>query len=185
MPPAEPASTVTVFGSSQTQPHEPLYESGVRCGRLLAEAGFQVATGGYGGLMEAVSRGAADAGGHVIGVTAPELFPGRPGANSWTHVEKPRPTLPLRLSELLDGSIATIALPGSIGTLTELLVAWNASFIEALNQQRPRPVIAVGESWASLVAHIASAIDSSVDLVTRVADVDAAVAAVIAYVAGD
>jgi uncharacterized protein (TIGR00730 family) len=180
MPEGPPAGTVAVFGSSRTQPHESDYSAAVRCGRLLAEAGFQVATGGYGGLMEAVSRGAAESGGTVIAVTAPELFPNRTGANQWAHIETPQPTLALRIGQLLDNSTATIALPGSIGTLTELIVAWNASFIDTLTQQRPRPVIAVGARWSDLVAHIAAEVNSSVDLVTRVDDVDAAVAAVIA-----
>lgn len=180
MPDNSPASTVAVFGSSQTQPHEPDYLAAMRCGRLLAESGFQVATGGYGGLMEAVSRGAADAGGTVIAATAPELFPNRPGANQWAHIERPQPTLALRIGQLLDNSVATIALPGSIGTLTELIVAWNASFIDTLTERRPRPVIAVGAQWSGLVAHIAAEVRSSADLVTRVSDVDAAVAAVIA-----
>lgn len=175
-----PGPTVAVFGSSQSRPRDPDYEAGVRCGRLLAEAGFSVATGGYAGLMEAVSRGAAGAGGVVIGVTAPTLFPDRPGANEWTRIERPQPTLTTRLSELLDQSVAAIALPGSIGTLTELMVAWNASFIDAINQRPPRPVVAVGAGWADLVSHIAREVDSTVDLVTRVGDVDAAVAAVIA-----
>jgi uncharacterized protein (TIGR00725 family) len=179
MPRSSTESTVAVFGSSQTEPHEPDYSAAMRCGRLLAESGFRVATGGYGGLMEAVSRGAADAGGTVIAATAPELFPDRAGANQWAHIEKPQPTLPLRLGELLDNSIATIALPGSIGTLTELIVAWNVSFIDTLTHRRPRPVIAVGARWSDLVAHIAAEVRSSHELVTRVDDVDAAVAAVI------
>ena len=180
MPAGATERTVAVFGSSQTRPHEPDYTAAVRCGRLLAESGFRVATGGYGGLMEAVSRGAAVAGGTVIAVTAPELFPNRVGANPWAHIEKPQPTLPRRIGQLLDTSVATIALPGSIGTLTELIVAWNASFIDSLTQRRPRPVIAVGAQWSNLVTHIAAEVQSSVELVTRVDDVDAAVAAVIA-----
>jgi len=171
--------TVAVFGSSQTSPEEPDYSAATRCGRLLAESGFRVATGGYGGLMEAVSRGAANAGGTVIAVTAPDLFPDRAGANQWAHIEKPQPTLALRIGQLLDNSVATIALPGSIGTLTELIVAWNASFIDTLTHRPPRPVIAVGDQWSGLVAHIAAEVGSSADLVTRVNDVDAAVAVVV------
>ena len=49
---------VAVFGASVSLPGDQLYEQGVRCGRLLAEAGFGVATGGYAGVMEAVSLGA-------------------------------------------------------------------------------------------------------------------------------
>lgn len=174
------AEFVAVFGSSQTQPHEPEYVAAVRCGRLLAESGYNVATGGYAGLMEAVSRGAATAGGTVIAATAPELFPKRAGANEWAHIEVPQPTLSLRIGQLVDGAVATIALPGSIGTLTELMVAWNTSFIEALGNRPPRPVIAVGEQWSQLVAQIAEAVSGSTELVTRVTDVDEAVAAVVA-----
>lgn len=180
MPDGTAEITVAVFGSSQARPDDPDYRSAVRCGRLLAESGFQVATGGYGGLMEAVSRGAADAGGTVIAVTAPELFPQREGANRWVHIERPQPTLALRIGTLLDDSVATIALPGSIGTLTELIVAWNASFIDAMTDRRPRPVIAVGARWGDLVSQIATAVSSPAELVTKVDDVDAAVAAVIA-----
>jgi len=127
-----------------------------------------------------VSRGAATAGGTVIAATAPDLFPGRSGANEWAHIEWPQPTLSRRIGQLLDISVASIALPGSIGTLTELIVAWNGSFIETLSQRPPRPVIAVGEQWANLIAHIAAEVDSVVELVTRVDSVDDAVAAVIA-----
>lgn len=154
----------------------------MRCGRLLAEAGLSVATGGYGGLMEAVSRGAAEAGGTVIAATAPELFPSRSGANSWAHIEAPQPTLALRLAELLDGAVATIALPGSIGTFTELMVAWNASFIEDIGGRTAPPVIAVGERWAKLVEQVAIDLGSG-ELVTVTASVDDAVAAVVGHIA--
>ena len=51
-------------------------------GRLLAEGGADVVTGGYGGAMAACSRGASLAGGHVVGVTV-ELFERRGPANRW------------------------------------------------------------------------------------------------------
>ncbi|HEX5630970.1 MAG TPA: DNA-binding protein, partial [Acidimicrobiia bacterium] len=72
---------VAVFGSARSIEGDGDYEAGVRCGELLAAAGFAVSTGGYAGLMEAVSRGARSRGGTVIGVTAPAVFPDRPGAN--------------------------------------------------------------------------------------------------------
>ena len=62
---------VAVFGSSQTEPGSVEWEDARRAGVRLAEEGYPVITGGYGGIMEAVSSGAAGAGGHVIGVTAP------------------------------------------------------------------------------------------------------------------
>ena len=156
---SQPAPLVAVFGSSRVHPEDPAYESGRRCGRLLAEAGYRVATGGYGGMMAAVSQGAAEAGGVVIAVTAPELFPHRAGANEWATIEKPRTTLAQRIGELVDESTATIALPGSLGTLTELIVAWNDAYVAAMGSSPSKPVIAVGEAWADLVTRIGAAVD--------------------------
>ena len=51
---------VTVFGSSKCSPGDPAYESAYKIGRLLGEFEFSVATGGYQGTMEAISRGASE-----------------------------------------------------------------------------------------------------------------------------
>ena len=166
---------VAVFGSSRTRPGESDYDTAVLCGRLLATAGFTVATGGYGGTMEAASRGAAEAGGAVVAVTAPPLFPMRSGPNEFAQSEDPRPTLTTRLSGLLDDSVGTISLPGSIGTFTELMVAWNRAFLEELGDRPAHPVVAVGPKWAELVAHLATELGSG-HLVTTVDTVEAAVA---------
>lgn len=169
---------MAVFGSSAGRPGDPGYEEARTCGRLLAEAGYAVATGGYGGTMEACSRGAAEAGARVIGVTAPAAFPDRPGANSWVAEEIPAPTITERIHRLLAMSAACLALDGSIGTLTELLVAWNVAFIAALGGAPPQPVIAVGPSWAALIPRLAAEIDTDASLVTLVPDVATGVAEV-------
>jgi uncharacterized protein (TIGR00725 family) len=180
---------VAVFGASQPLPGHPAWTDAERCGRLLAEAGLTVATGGYGGVMEGASKGAAEAGGHVIGVTAPPIFPNRPGPNGWVTDERPAASLTARLDLLLSAASAVIALPGSIGTLTELMVAWNTAFITSLGLPeggdavaggRPLPVVAVGAVWAEMVSSIASRLDTRAGLVTCVDTVDEAVAAVIA-----
>ena len=66
--------TITIFGSSLPQQGTVAYEDAQRLGRLLAEAGFAIANGGYGGLMEASARGAREAGGHTVGITC-EVWP--------------------------------------------------------------------------------------------------------------
>ena len=78
---------VAVFGSSTSQPGDADYEDAVRLGHGLASAGYAVTNGGYAGLMEAVSRGAAEANGSIIGVTVPSLFPNRSGANGYVTNE--------------------------------------------------------------------------------------------------
>ncbi len=164
------ADIVTVFGSSRIGPGDPHWEAAERCGRLLAAAGFAVATGGYGGAMEAVSRGARLAGGHVIGVTAPAVFPGRAGANSHVAEERPAATLTERLRGLIDPAVGYIVLPGSIGTLTELMVAWNANYVGA-----GRPLVAVGTVWGELLATIADRLAVPPGHVSCVDTVDEAV----------
>ena len=60
---------VTVFGTRHSKPGDAEYEPARRLGKMIAEAGFGVITGGYGGAMEAASRGAHEVGGHTRGIT--------------------------------------------------------------------------------------------------------------------
>jgi uncharacterized protein (TIGR00730 family) len=175
---------VAVFGASNTAAHDGAFAQAVRCGRLLADNGCVVLTGGYGGTMEAVSQGAAGAGGHVIGVTAPGVFAGRSGANGYVVEEIPAPSLTKRIDIMIDLADACIALDGSIGTLTELLVAWNVAFVARFSGVPPKPVVAVGERWGSLVGDLTGLLATDGSLVTVVPDVDEAVAAVVGALAG-
>jgi len=170
---------IAVFGASRTPPDHPDYLAAVECGSLLAVAGFGVATGGYGGLMEAVSRGAAQSGGHVVGVTAPALFPSRIGANQYVAEERPARSLADRIHDMLSTSAGAIALQGSIGTMTELMVAWNDAFIATLDGSPTRPVVAVGPVWAEFVSDIGQRLETDMSLVTCVPDVDTAVAEIV------
>jgi hypothetical protein len=173
---------ISVFGSSLAMPGDAEYEEGVRCGALLVEAGFAVMTGGYAGLMEAVSRGARHGGGVVFGVTAPGVFPGRPGANEFVSHERPAVHLLDRIHDMTELSAAAIALPGSLGTLTELVAAWNLAFVARFSGTAPKPLVTVGERWAALVDHLAAALEADRALVRTVATVDEAVKTVIRLV---
>jgi len=140
------------------------------------QIGFSVATGGYSGAMEAVSRGAKEVGGHVIGVTAPSVFSDRAKANDHISTEMPATSLTDRIGLLTESTAGSIALWGSIGTATELIVAWNLAYVAPFSDQTPKPVVAVGEPWVSLVPYLAEALAITPDLVTIVHSVDAAVA---------
>ena len=89
-------------------------------GRLLAEQGAVVVTGGLGGVMASASRGAASAGGLVVG-----LLPGpdRSAGNEWVTV-----AIPTALGELRNGLVvracdAMVAVGGGYGTLSEVALA--------------------------------------------------------------
>ncbi len=113
--------TVTVFGSALPTERSKAYVEARRLGRLLAEAGYAVCNGGYGGLMEASARGAHEAGGHTIGITC-VIWP-RP-ANPYIVEEVRTQNFPQRLMTLIERGDAYLTLPGGTGTLAELALAW-------------------------------------------------------------
>ena len=142
--------TITVFGGSLPQPGSPPYLEAYRLGSLLAGAGYAVQTGGYIGTMEAVSRGASEAGGHVIGVTCDEIEDWRPVApNQWVAEEKRCQTLRKRLYVLIDDCDGAIALPGGIGTLAEVALTWAQLQIQPEDQ---KPLILIGSGWQETLA---------------------------------
>ncbi|MBW3666080.1 MAG: LOG family protein [Actinobacteria bacterium] len=138
---------VAVFGSSATEPGSNAWEEAETVGRLLAEAGFGVVTGGYGGSMEAVSKGVAERNGQVVGITAPALFPERTAANPHVGLLIEAESLLERIGAMFDRACGVIALPGSIGTATELAIAWNLNHIARHNDAGRLPTAAVGQGW--------------------------------------
>jgi uncharacterized protein (TIGR00730 family) len=139
---------VTVFGGSQPREGDPAYSEALRLGRLLAERGHTVLTGGYIGTMEAVSQGACEAGGHVIGVTCTDIERWRKiPANRWVKEEWKRETLLERMRDLIQECDAALALPGGPGTLAEIALMWNLMIVEAMHR---RPLILVGDGWQAV-----------------------------------
>ncbi len=142
---------ITVFGSSKPREGDPDYEEARQLGAGIAAAGHTVVTGGYMGTMEAVSRGAAEVGGHVIGVTCAQIERWRnAGANPWVVEELRCETLNERLDRLITICDAAIALPGGPGTLVEVSLFWNLLVIQAL---APRPLVLVGAAWRDVFEH--------------------------------
>jgi uncharacterized protein (TIGR00730 family) len=138
---------ISVFGGSQPKEGDSAYEEAMQLGRLLAQRGHAVLTGGYIGTMEAVSRGAHEASGHVIGVTCEDIEAWRKvSPNRWVKEERRKKTLIERLQVLVHECDAAIALPGGAGTLTEIALMWNLMIVES---RRRSPLILVGRGWQS------------------------------------
>ncbi len=136
---------ITIFGGAQPKPGEPVYQMAYELGKHLAGDGHVVLTGGYIGTMEAASRGAAEAGGHVVGVTCAEIEDWRKiKPNAWVLEERRFATLNERLAALMDQSDLAIALPGGVGTLVEISLLWNRMIIQSLPA---RPLILIGDGW--------------------------------------
>ena len=105
-----------------------------QAGRLLAEAGAVVICGGLGGVMEAVARGAAEAGGSVIGIV-PSDDPADANPHC-THVVATETGVARNIA-VVSSADAVIAIGGEWGTLTEIAHA----------RRIGRPVVAL-ESWS-------------------------------------
>ena len=139
------ARVITVFGSARPKPNHGQYESARVLGAELAEKGWTVCSGGYAGVMEAVSRGAKEAGGRTIGVTA-RSFSRR--ANAWIDEEIRVGSWQERLFELIARGHGYVVCPGGTGTLAELALVW-----EMLNKgvMRDKPVALLGEFWQPVI----------------------------------
>ncbi|MBE0697160.1 MAG: LOG family protein [Anaerolineaceae bacterium] len=156
---------VSIFGGANPQSGGNSYEEAFSLGNNLARAGHVVLTGGYIGTMEAASRGAAEAGGHVIGVTCKEIEVWRGvTTNPWVMEEWHYETLHERLVALIDGCDAAIALPGGVGTLLEIAMLWNRMIVDAVPR---KPLILVGDGWLELMNNFFTAQDGYVTLSSR------------------
>jgi len=134
---------VAVFGSSTIHESDPEYREAGELGSRLAAAGADVITGGYGGAMAACSRGAHEAGAHVVGVTV-ELFEGRAPVNRWVKERVHTNDLFERLRHIIGRADAFIAVSGSVGTLAEILLTWNLLMVQA---RPPAPLVLLGAQW--------------------------------------
>jgi uncharacterized protein (TIGR00730 family) len=140
---------VTVFGSSRPREGDSDYEDARILGRSLAKHGFSVCSGGYAGVMEAVSRGAKEAGGRTVGVTAD--FFANAKLNAWIDEEVRMKTWEERLFELIRCADAFVACKGGTGTLVELAVVW-----EMLNKSvmPAKPFAVLGNFWEPVLDRV-------------------------------
>lgn len=139
---------VAVFGASDPSPGEEAYEQAVAVGRVLAEQGYVVANGGYGGTMAASARGAKSAGGRTLGVPC-RVWSRQPA--EWIDEVVWTENYVQRLTTLIElGRAGYVVLPGATGTLVELAWVWE----HACKGWSDRP-IAAAEFWKPLLARMA------------------------------
>lgn len=110
------ARYVAVIGPAEAQPEQ--VAAAREVGRLLAEAGAVVLTGGLGGVMAAATEGAAAAGGVSVA-----LLPGTDRSISAATVVIPTGLGEMRNALLVRAADAVIAIGGSWGTLSEIALA--------------------------------------------------------------
>ena len=118
----------TVFGASAPPVDE--YEVAHQLGVLLAKAGISIVNGGYFGTMEAVSKGAASVGNVSIeGIVVPSVFVNRPkDGNAYLTKVTQATSLTDRIDRLINASRVFVVLPGSVGSMAELVAVWNEDY---------------------------------------------------------
>ena len=161
----ETMKKISVFGGASPKPDSPAYLEAYRLGKLLGEAGLAVMTGAYVGTMEAVSKGANEAGATVIGVSSDEIEAYRPmNPNPWVTEEWRCTTFKERLDKLVENCDAAIALAGGVGTMVEISLTWNHLILHTIE---PKPLILVGEGWYTIMETFFTQLGDYVSLPNR------------------
>jgi len=140
--------SIGLFGSSRPREGESAYEEARLLGREIARRKGRVVCGGYGGVMEAACRGAADEGGSSAGV----VYEGS-SANRWVNETIHARDLGERLRQLRDRSEAWIFLPRGLGTMLELV--WIGESV-VKSETPARPLVLLGDFWRATVERMIS-----------------------------
>lgn len=116
-------NAITVYGASSPDIDEKYLKDGRETGRLIAQAGYTLVSGGgrY-GLMGAAIEGANVAGGTTVGIL-PEFMDARGWSNPALTRKIVVPDMHVRKATFMGMSAGVIALAGGIGTFEELLEA--------------------------------------------------------------
>jgi hypothetical protein len=144
-------NTITIFGTGRAKEGDSAYMLAYETAKLLAQAGYTIANGGYGGTMLAAAKGASEASGEVIGVTCSAFKSSK--ANEYVSREVVTASLDERLDKLIQLGQAYVVLPGGTGTLLELAKVWelkNKGFLKT-----DKLIILLGEYWKPLVDLVA------------------------------
>lgn len=138
---------ITVFGGGVYKETAPEYLNAMELGKLLAERNFDIATGGYDGIMEAVLRGAANYNVRRIGVTTDFYKNKKP--NQYINQEIKLNDYISRLIKLIEIGDAYIVMPGETGTLLEFAAVW--AFKEKGIFTTNKPIVCFGEQWNEVI----------------------------------
>jgi uncharacterized protein (TIGR00730 family) len=172
---AELPRAVSVFGSARTPTDHQDYADGVAIGAALARAGFAVITGGGPGCMEAVNKGASQAGGVSVGLGI-EL-PFEQAMNEWVDIGVQFRYFFARKTMFVKYAQAFVVLPGGFGTMDELFEA--LTLVQTRKVTMFPVVLWRSEYWSGLLDWVRERVlaegkvaESDIDLLTVCDDLD-------------
>ena len=156
-----PSRSISMFGSRGPRPGTPAYELAYNAAKLFAAKGFKVLSGGYAGVMEAVCHGAKDGGGETVGVLAPSVFAnriedGNVHLASYDKAIRYSCDLLERITGLVEMSEYFLIFPGTVGTVTELMVVWNLASCRAMRNLPKQRIFLFRNPWEKIVTELIS-----------------------------
>jgi len=149
---SEVQPAITVFGSARVKEGDDLYTKAYDLALTLGKNQFNLITGGGPGVMEAVNKGAFEAGGVSVGLTI--ALPKEQPSNQYHTVAVDFHHFFVRKVMLVKYATAFVLMPGGFGTLDELFETITLIHTRKI---RPFPVLLVGkEYWADLLSWLSS-----------------------------
>jgi uncharacterized protein (TIGR00730 family) len=110
--------SISIFGTARCGPEDDVYKSARKIGRLFAQEGYGVITGGGPGVMEAANRGAFEGGGTSVGLNI--TLPHEQEPNKYANVDLTFHYFFIRKVMFVKYARALVVLPGGFGTMDEL-----------------------------------------------------------------
>eukprot|EP00823_Brevimastigomonas_motovehiculus_P001172 TRINITY_DN11698_c0_g1_i1.p2 TRINITY_DN11698_c0_g1~~TRINITY_DN11698_c0_g1_i1.p2 ORF type:complete len:394 (+),score=126.10 TRINITY_DN11698_c0_g1_i1:67-1248(+) len=145
---------VCVFGSSRAVSGDFEWKIAEELGTKLAKLGYHIMTGGYCGTMEAISLGASriKPAVDIEGVISPSVFIERGDHGCpYLNVTTRTTSISSRLCTFADHGDVFIALPGSLGTVGEILFIWNINYCNQYANKPASPLFLARHPWKKLV----------------------------------
>ncbi len=140
---------VTIFGSARVKKTDKIYKDVFQLGKMLGKNGIDLVTGGGPGLMDAASHGheigRKKTNAHTIGLNI--KLPHEQIINNHVTLKKEFARFSKRLDNFMLLSDAIVVAPGGVGTLLELMYAWQLMQVEHIDSI---PIILMGDMWKGL-----------------------------------
>lgn len=132
---------VTIFGSARTRPEEPIYQKCVRFGRLLADQGWMIITGGGGGIMQAGNEGAGSENSFAVNIKLPFEQHANPVMQNTPRLVTYKYFFNRKVAFVKEAD-AVAVFPGGFGTLDEAMEVFT---LVQTGKTSPKPLILVDD----------------------------------------
>ncbi|MBI4018944.1 MAG: LOG family protein [Candidatus Aenigmarchaeota archaeon] len=142
---------VAIFGSARIKKNDANYRMIYRLAKMIGKEHVDIVTGGGPGIMEAANKGhkagSNGNGAHSMGLLI--KLPNEQKSNKHIDIKKEYRHFSERLDNFMMLSSAVVVAPGGLGTLLELVYAWQ---LMQVRHTCEIPLIVIGDMWKEFVA---------------------------------